>query len=120
MPTIPHPTQGVTSCTRCGAQIRWATGSGTLKGPRIPLNALPSPAGGLAAHTTGLGGLVVRELDQERPEPELLEWKAVAHWNTCTGGNNSQQTPPAPSRSRPARRRPTAQPPLWGQQRWGR
>lgn len=114
MPTTPHPTQGVTNCTRCGARIRWATGtSGTVKGRRIPLNALPSPAGGLAAHTTGLGGLVVRELDAERPDVELLEWKAVAHWNSCTGGNGQPSTPS--TRSRPARRRPTVQPSLWGQ-----
>ncbi|MET7475107.1 hypothetical protein ABZT17_12205 [Streptomyces sp. NPDC005648] len=112
MPTVPHPTQGVTTCTRCGARIRWATcTTGHNKGRRIPLNALPSPAGGLAAHTTGLGGLVVRELDPDRPNPEGLEWKAVAHWDSCTG--NSQQA--APSRSRPARRRPSVQPPLFGQ-----
>lgn len=114
MPTTPHPTQGVTTCTRCGARIRWATcTTGHNKGRRIPLNALPSPAGGLAAHTTGLGGLVVRELDAERPDVELLEWKAVAHWSSCTGGNSQ---PARLSRPRPARRRPTAQPPLWGQQ----
>lgn len=114
MPTSPHPTQGVTTCSRCGAPIRWATSvSGANKGRRVPLNALPSPAGGLAAHTTGLGGLVVRELDADRPEPELLEWKAVAHWNSCTGSNGQQAPPP---RSRPARRRPTVQPPLFGQQ----
>lgn len=113
MPTTPHPTQGVTNCTRCGSRIRWATGtSGTIKGRRIPLNALPSPAGMLAAHTTGLGGLVVRELDADRPNPELLEWKAVAHWGSCTGG--TEQAPAQPSRSRPARRRPNVQPPLWG------
>ncbi|MFC7906427.1 hypothetical protein [Streptomyces nigra] len=117
MPTVPHPTQGVTTCTRCGARIRWATGtSGSLKGRRIPLNALPSPAGMLAAHTTGLGGLVVRELDAERPNPELLEWKATAHWDSCTGAGRQVQEPP---RSRPARRRPTVQPPLWGQPRPG-
>lgn len=114
MPTTPHPTRGVTACTRCGAAIRWATwGSGTQRGRRVPLNALPSPSGGLAAHTTGTGGLVVRELDQDRPNPELLEWKAVAHWSSCTGGGTSQ---PAPLRARPARRRPTVQPPLWGGQ----
>jgi hypothetical protein len=123
MPTIPHPTQGVTTCNRCGARIRWATGTnGTIRGRRIPLNALPSPAGGLAARTTGLGGLVVRELDAEFPDAqdERLEWKALAHWDSCTG--NSDQAPPPPSRSRPARRRPTVQPPLFGQQqnRWGR
>ena len=118
MPTVPHPTQGVTNCNRCGAAIRWATGtSGTVKGRRVPVNALPSPAGMLAAHTTGLGGLVVRELDAERPDVELLEWKAVAHWSSCTGGN--QQSAPAPVRAvpqsrRPARRRPTVQAPLWG------
>ncbi|MEU9279139.1 hypothetical protein AB0D87_15885 [Streptomyces sp. NPDC048342] len=120
MPTIPHPSRGVTKCNRCGAPIRWATwGEGPQRGQRVPLNALPSPAGGLAAHTNGPGGLIVRQLDKERPEPELLEWKALLHWNSCTGGNNSQQQAP---RSRPARRRPTVQPPLWGQQtgRWGR
>ncbi|MEU9245828.1 hypothetical protein [Streptomyces sp. NPDC048385] len=119
MPTIPHPSRGVTKCNRCGAPIRWATwGEGPQRGQRVPLNALPSPAGGLAAHTNGPGGLIVRQLDKERPEPELLEW-ALLHWNSCTGGNNSQQQAP---RSRPARRRPTVQPPLWGQQtgRWGR
>lgn len=111
MPTTPHPTRGVTTCTRCGAPIRWA--AGPQPGQRTPLNALPSPAGGLAAHTNGLGGLYVRQLTAERPEPELLEWKAVAHWSSCTGGNRQQ---PAAPRSRPARRRPTVQPPLWGQQ----
>jgi hypothetical protein len=113
MPITPHPTRGVTTCTRCGAPIRWA--SGPVKGQRTPLNALSSPAGGLAARTTGLGGLTVRELTAERPEPEaaLLEWKAVAHWNSCTGSGNEQVSPP---RSRPARRRPTVQPPLFGQQ----
>lgn len=120
MPTIPHPTQGVTKCTRCGASIRWATGPD--RGQRTPLNALPSPAGGLAARTNGLGGLVVRRLSAEEPDAveALLEWKAVAHWDSCTGSN---QQPQAPPRSRPARRRPTVQPPLWGQQRqdrWGR
>lgn len=121
MPTVPHPTQGVTNCTRCGAQIRWANGTGSLKGRRIPLNALPSPAGGYAAHTTGLGGLVVRQLDAERPDVELLEWKALAHWDSCTGTNQQAASPPAVPRSRPARRRPTVQPPLFGQQnRWGR
>ncbi|MEU9149170.1 hypothetical protein AB0D59_01115 [Streptomyces sp. NPDC048417] len=116
MPTTPHPTRGVTACTRCGAAIRWATwGAGPQRGRRVPLNALPSPAGGLAAHTNGPGGLVVRELDAERPEPELLEWKALAHWNSCTGNSAPQQAP----RSRPARRRPTVQPPLWGQQPGG-
>jgi len=111
MPTTPHPTQGVTSCTRCGAAIRWATGP--AKGQRTPLNALPSPAGGLAARTTGLGGLVVRHLTAEEPNPvdAMLEWRAVAHWSSCTGGNGQ----PAAPRSRPARRRPTVQPPLWGQ-----
>jgi hypothetical protein len=116
MPTTPHPTRGVTACTRCGAAIRWA--AGPQPGERTPLNALPSPAGGLAAHTNGLGGLIVRQLTAERPDPELLEWKAVAHWSSCTGGNNRQPLP----QSRPARRRPTVQPPLWGQQpgRWSR
>ncbi|MFF8485209.1 hypothetical protein [Streptomyces antibioticus] len=109
MPTVPHPTRGVSTCNRCGARIRWATGP--QAGQRTPLNALPSPAGGLAAHTNGLGGLVVRVLDADRPEPELLEWKAVAHWSSCTGGNTQQ-----PVRSRPARRRPAVQPPLFGQQ----
>ncbi|WP_217545605.1 hypothetical protein [Streptomyces sp. GbtcB6] len=112
MPTTPHPTLGVTTCTRCNAPIRWATwGEGPQRGQRVPLNALPSPAGGLAAHTNGPGALVVRQLDAERPEPELLEWKALLHWNSCTGGNNTQQQVP---RSRPSRRRPTVQPPLWG------
>lgn len=120
MPTTPHPTRGVTPCTRCGAAIRWATGP--QPGQRTPLNALPSPAGGLAAHTNGLGGLVVRELTPDRPEPEHLEWKAIAHWSSCTGSNTQQPPQPPPPRSRPARRRPTVQPPLWGQQqsRWGR
>lgn len=113
MPTVPHPTLGVTPCTRCGASIRWA--SGPDRGQRTPLNALPSPAGNLAARSTGLGGLVVRRLDAEEPEPvdALLEWKAIAHWSSCTG-NSSQQRPASPPRSRPARRRPTPQPPLWG------
>ncbi|WP_435218355.1 hypothetical protein [Streptomyces sp. bgisy034] len=113
MPTIPHPTQGVTKCTRCGASIRWATGPD--RGQRTPLNALPSPAGGLAARTTGLGGLVVRRLSAEEPDAveALLEWKAVSHFDSCTGSNSQQ--PQAPPRSRPARRRPTVQPPLWGQ-----
>ncbi|WP_330349617.1 hypothetical protein [Streptomyces sp. NBC_00582] len=116
MPTTPHPTRGVTTCNRCGGRIRWATGP--QPGQRTPLNALPSPAGGLAAHTNGLGGLVVRQLDPDRPEPEGVEWKAVAHWSSCSGGNSQQQ----PASSRPARRRPTVQPPLWGQQqgRWTR
>ncbi|EGX60137.1 hypothetical protein SZN_09451 [Streptomyces zinciresistens K42] len=114
MPTIPHPTLGVTKCARCGAPVRWA--SGPDRGQRTPLNAQPSPAGNLAARATGLGGTVVRRLDAEEPEPvdALLEWKAIAHWNSCTG----QQSPP-PS-SRPARRRPTVQPPLFGQQPQGR
>ncbi|MFE1925837.1 hypothetical protein ACFW91_25100 [Streptomyces asoensis] len=114
MPTTPHPTRGVTTCTRCGAQIRWA--QGPEKGERTPLNAMPSPVGGLAAHTNGLGGLYVRRLTAERPQPEdaLLEWPAVAHWNSCTGGNRT--APAAAPRSRPARRRPTVQAPLWGQQ----
>ncbi|MBK3572628.1 hypothetical protein JHN63_02070 [Streptomyces sp. MBT65] len=112
MPTTPHPTRGVTLCTRCSAPIRWATwGSGPQRGRRVPLNSLPSPSGGLAAHTTGTGGLVVRELDQDRPDAELLEWKALAHWSSCSG--NGQQQAPS---SRPARRRPTVQPPLWGGQ----
>lgn len=118
MPTTPHPRRGVTTCNRCGAQIRWA--SGPLPGQRTPLNALPSPVGGLAAHTNGLGGLVVRELTPDRPEPEHLEWKAVAHWTSCTGSNGSRPSPPAVPVRRPARRRPTSQPPLWGQGGWGR
>lgn len=117
MPTTPHPRRGVTTCTRCGAPIRWA--SGPQPGQRTPLNALPSPAGGLAAHTNHLGGLVVRELTPDRPEPEHLEWKAVAHWGSCTGGNGAPA--PVPVRSRPARRRPSVQPPLFGQPgRWSR
>ncbi|MFJ2515581.1 hypothetical protein ACIPEL_36190 [Streptomyces griseoviridis] len=115
MPFTPHPTRDVTRCTRCSAPIRWA--SGPAKGQRTPLNALPSPAGNLAARWTGAGGLVVRELDMEFPNAEAarLEWQAIAHWSSCTG----QQTSPAavvPSHSRPARRRPTVQAPLWGQQ----
>lgn len=115
MPITPHPTRGVTTCTRCGAPIRWA--SGPVKGQRTPLNALPSPAGGLAARTTGLGGLTVRELTAERPEPEaaLLEWKAVAHWNSCTGGSAQ----PQPAGPRPARRRSGTQPPLFGRPQRG-
>lgn len=111
MPTTPHPTRGVTNCTRCGAAIRWA--SGPDRGQRTPLNALPSPAGNLAARSNGLGGLVVRRLDAEEPAPvdALLEWKAIAHWSSCTGGNNQ---PTAPTGSRPARRRPNVQAPLWG------
>jgi hypothetical protein len=69
--------------------------------------------GGYAAHTTGSGGLLVRELSRDRAEPEYLEWKAVAHWSSCSG-SGQQPRPPAP-RSRPARRRPNVQPPLWGQ-----
>lgn len=112
MPTTPHPTRGVTNCTRCGGQIRWA--SGPRPGERTPINALPSPGGGLAARTTGLGGLVVREFTREEPDcvSALLEWKAVSHFSSCSG---SGQQPPTPPRSRPARRRPTVQPPLWGQ-----
>ena len=111
MPTTPHPTLGVTNCARCGARIRWA--AGPEKGQRTPLNALPSPAGGLAARTDRYGGTVVRTLDAEFPEPQAawLEWKAVAHWSSCTGGAAQQ-----PVRSRPARRRPSVQPPLFGQQ----
>ncbi|MET9099990.1 hypothetical protein [Streptomyces antibioticus] len=117
MPITPHPTRGVTACTRCNARIRWATCvSGPDKGRRIPLNALPSPAGNLAARTNEHGGLVVRTLDPEFPEPEAarLEWRAVAHWHSCTGG--PQTAAQQPVRARPARRRPTVQPPLWGQQ----
>ncbi|MDT0476216.1 hypothetical protein RM863_29235 [Streptomyces sp. DSM 41014] len=114
MPVTPHPTRGITNCSRCSAPIRWA--SGPQPGQRTPINAMPSPAGNLAARTDGNGGLVVRQLDREFPEPEAarLEWKAVAHWSSCTG----QQTNPTVSapRSRPARRRPIVQPPLWGQQ----
>jgi hypothetical protein len=110
MPTTPHPTRGVTDCTRCGAAIRWATVIGS--GQRMPLNALPSPMGGYAAHTTGSGGLVVRELTRDRAEPEYLEWKAVSHFSSCSG---SGQQPASPLRSRPSRRRPSVQPPLWGQ-----
>jgi hypothetical protein len=112
MPTTPHPTRGVTACTRCGAAIRWATEIGS--GRRVPLNAMPSPMGGYAAHTTGPGGLMVRELTRDRAEPEYLEWKAVAHFSSCTGGSGPRPTPP---RARPARRRPSVQPPLWGQGR---
>jgi hypothetical protein len=114
MPTTPHPRRGVTDCKRCGAAIRWA--SGPQPGQRTPLNAMPSPAGGLAAHTTGLGGLVVRELTADRPDPEHLEWKAVAHWSSCTGGDGVPAVPgaPRPPGSRPARRRPSVQPPLFG------
>jgi hypothetical protein len=111
MPTTPHPTRGVTECDRCGGRIRWATVIGS--GQRMPLNAMPSPMGGYAAHTTGSGGLLVRELSRDRAEPEYLEWKAVAHWSSCSG-SGQQPRPPAP-RSRPARRRPNVQPPLWGQ-----
>ncbi|MET9140525.1 hypothetical protein [Streptomyces parvulus] len=118
MPTTPHPRRGVTACTRCGAPIRWA--SGPQPGQRTPLNALPSPVGGLAAHTTGLGGLVVRELTPDRPEPEHIEWKAVAHFSSCTGGAGSRPSPPAVPMRRPAPRRASTQPPLWGQGRWGR
>ncbi|GGX99070.1 hypothetical protein [Streptomyces fructofermentans] len=110
MPTTPHPTRGVAPCDRCGAQIRWATETGT--GRRMPLNALPSPMGGYAAHTTAAGGLVVRELTRDRAEPEYLEWKAVAHWSSCAAP--AGQRPPSVPRARPARRRPTVQPPLWG------
>lgn len=112
MPTTPHPTRGVTPCTRCGAPIRWA--SGPRKGERTPINALPSPAGGLAARTNGLGGLLVREFTLEEPDlvDALLEWRAVPHYASC-----APTTPPPPTvpRTRPARRRPTVQPPLWGQ-----
>lgn len=110
MPTTPHPTRGVVPCDRCGASIRWATEIGT--GRRMPLNALPSPMGGYAAHTNGGGGLVVRELTRDRAEPEYLEWKAVAHWSSCAApAGQPRATAP---RARPARRRPTVQPPLWG------
>ena len=114
MPTTPHPTRGVTKCTRCGAAIRWA--SGPDRGQRTPLNALPSPAGNLAARANGLGGLVVRRLDAEEPEPvdALLEWKAIAHWSSCTGSQQSAPARAVPQSSRPARRRPTVQAPLWG------
>jgi hypothetical protein len=111
MPTTPHPTRGVTECDRCGGRIRWATVIGS--GQRMPLNALPSPMGGYAAHTAGSGGLYVRELTRDRAEPEYLEWKAVAHWSSCSGAG--QQPRPPASRARPARRRPTVQAPLWGQ-----
>ncbi|WP_406365211.1 hypothetical protein [Streptomyces sp. NBC_00645] len=113
MPTTPHPTRGVTACTRCSAAIRWATEIGS--GRRIPLNALPSPMGGYAAHTTGSGGLLVRELTRDRAEPEYLEWKAVAHWSSCAPTAGQPPTPAPAPRSRPARRRPSVQPPLWGQ-----
>ncbi|MGW0795145.1 hypothetical protein [Streptomyces sp. NPDC002692] len=116
MPTTPHPTRGVTTCTRCGAQIRWA--SGPRQGERTPINALPSPAGGLAARTNGLGGLLVREFTREEPDcvPALLEWRAVSHWASCAPrADQPRQTAP---RSRPARRRPTVQPSLWGQPGW--
>ncbi|MFF7259511.1 hypothetical protein ACFZCL_04345 [Streptomyces sp. NPDC008159] len=117
MPTIPHPTRGVTTCDRCGAAIRWATcTSGTYKGRRVPLNALPSPMGGYAARYNGHGGLVVRELDREFPQAEdaRLEWPALLHWHSCTGQQNPQPPAVQAPRSRPARRRPTVQPPLWG------
>lgn len=114
MPTTPHPTRGTTPCKRCGALIRWA--SGPAPGERTPINALPSPAGGLAARTTGLGGLVVRELTREEPDcvPALLEWKAVSHFSSCAPSANP--APPAQaSAARPGRRRPTVQAPLFGQ-----
>ncbi|KND29887.1 hypothetical protein [Streptomyces stelliscabiei] len=115
MPTTPHPTRGTTPCNRCGALIRWA--SGPRPGERTPINALPSPAGGLAARTTGLGGLVVREFTREEPDcvPALLEWKAVSHFSSCAP---SSPQPPTQT-SRPARRRPTVQAPLWGQPQRG-
>ncbi|MEW2567682.1 hypothetical protein [Streptomyces sp. NPDC047070] len=116
MPTTPHPTRGVTTCDYCPAKIRWATQIGT--GRRIPLNAMPSPMGGWAAHTNAAGGLVVRELTRDRAEPEYLEWKAVAHWSSCTGA--ARQPRPTAPRARPARRRPTVQPPLWGGGNGGR
>jgi hypothetical protein len=122
MPTTPHPTRGVTACDRCGARIRWAICiSGTYKGRRVPLNALPGPMGGYAARSDQHGGLVVRQLDAEFPNVEdaRLEWPAVLHWHSCTG----QQNPPPPAaqqpRSRPARRRPSVQAPLFGQPQRG-
>jgi hypothetical protein len=114
MPTTPHPTRGVATCNRCGASIRWA--SGPRPGERTPLNALPSPAGGLAARTNGLGGLVVRELTREEPDcvPALLEWKAVSHFSSCAPSAD-RQTPSQTSGPGPARRRPAVQAPLFGQ-----
>lgn len=124
MPTTPHPTRGVVPCDRCGGQIRWATCvSGIYKGRRVPLNALPSPVGGYAARYNQHGGITARQLDAEFPNAEdaRLEWPVVLHWFSCSG-SGQQQSPPT-ARSRPARRRPTVQAPLWGQpqpQRWPR
>ena len=86
-----------------------------LSYPRI---ALASFLGFVFSHNIGVsflgGGAVrLRELDAERPNPEVLEWKATTHFASCTGSR--QQSPAQPTRSRPARRRPTVQPPLWGQ-----
>lgn len=117
MPTTPHPTRGVVACDRCGGQIRWAACiSGDYKGRRVPLNALPSPMGGYAARNDGHGGLVVRQLDAEFPrvEAERLEWPALLHWHSCTGQQSPQPPAAQQPRSRPARRRPTVQAPLWG------
>jgi hypothetical protein len=119
MPTTPHPTRGVTACDRCSASIRWAICiSGVYKGRRVPLNALPAPMGGYAARSDQHGGLVVRQLDAEFPNVEdaRLEWPALLHWHCCSGQQNPQ--PPAQT-SRPARRRPTVQAPLFGQPQRG-
>ncbi|WP_405960571.1 hypothetical protein OG235_24565 [Streptomyces sp. NBC_00024] len=120
MPTTPHPTRGVTACDRCGAAIRWAICiSGTYKGRRVPLNALPAPMGGYAARSDQHGGLVVRQLDAEFPNVEdaRLEWPALLHWHSCSGGQNPQPpTPDLPPCAAQAHRAGTAvQAPLWGQ-----
>jgi hypothetical protein len=72
--------------------------------------------GGYAARYNQHGGITVRELDAEFPKAEdaRLEWPVVIHWTSCTGGNNPQPPAVQQPRSRPARRRPTVQPPLWG------
>jgi hypothetical protein len=74
-------------CGWCPAQIEWAF---TMRGKRIPIDALPDENGNLAVRRTESGRLLSRMLTTDSPlRPD--ERRAMPHHATCSGNPKNRK-----------------------------
>ncbi|MFE6853460.1 hypothetical protein ACFVDH_22050 [Streptomyces sp. NPDC057674] len=104
---VSNSTHDVSSCSGCGAPIRWTV---TATRKRQAVNPEPDPKGNLAVYADGTGRLRSRGLTKERPALEHLEWQAMPHQATCPR--------PAPRRTAQPRQRTGVRATRW--QGWQR
>lgn len=81
------------TCRSCGAPVVWAR---TTDGKPMPLNAVPDPAGNVAAHrdptaVSAYGGALVARVLKAGEEPAPWEVRGTSHFSSCPNADEHRK-----------------------------